>query len=100
MQSAAHSGHKPELSGDDRALDLARALANGRGANHASSGTGVGVLVAGLFDTDPANGWPPGTPLGAPAETSWHSQLHFIGAVVLLLGLAIACFANTRHIAP
>jgi len=53
---------------------------------------GAGMIAAGAFRADPANGFPPGTPAGPPAGTSWHGALHLAGAGVGFLCLIAACF--------
>jgi hypothetical protein len=40
---------------------------------------GVALVAGGLFPMDPAFGFPPGTPPGAPETISWHGLVH--GAV-------------------
>ena len=57
---------------------------------------GIGLAVAGLFPTDPANGFPAGTPDTAGAMT-WHGVVHGTAAVVAFLGLAVATGAATVH---
>src|SRR5262245_3638505 len=39
---------------------------------------GLGVLGGGIFVTDPALGFPPGTPDTYPQTMSWHGLLHFV----------------------
>jgi hypothetical protein len=56
-----------------------------------------GALVAcGVFVADPALGYPPGTPPGIPTEISWHGGLHYLGALVVFLGLASAIAISAR----
>jgi hypothetical membrane protein len=57
---------------------------------------GLGLAVAGLFPTDPANGFPAGTSDAAVA-TTWHGVVHATAAVVAFLGLAVATGATTVH---
>jgi Protein of unknown function (DUF998) len=49
---------------------------------------GLGLLVVGVFRTDPANGFPP----GALASTgpSWHGAIHALGALFVFVVLAAA----------
>jgi hypothetical protein len=57
-----------------------------------------GALVAcGVFVADPALGYPPGTPPGIPTEISWHGGLHYLGALVVFLGLASAIAISARY---
>jgi hypothetical protein len=51
--------------------------------------TGVGLMGAGLFVTDPLNGYPPGTSL-LPTERTMHGILHDLFGVPVFLGLPIA----------
>ena len=55
---------------------------------------GLGLVVVGIFRTDPANGFPPGVP--APTHPSWHGAIHAAGAgvVFLLLGAALLVFVR------
>jgi hypothetical protein len=57
---------------------------------------GIGLLGAGVFATDPANGFPIGTP-AVPTETTTHGQLHNLFAAAFLFGLALAAFVFTRY---
>src|SRR2546427_4234406 len=34
--------------------------------------SGIALVLAGIFLTDAGYGYPPGTPLGMPTQTSWH----------------------------
>ncbi len=58
---------------------------------------GLGLIGAGIFIADPMNGFPPGTPVGAPATISLHGVLHFISGGVGFLGLIAACFVFARR---
>jgi hypothetical protein len=60
---------------------------------------GVGLIAAGVFVPDPANGFPVGTPAGAPSQISWHSLMHGVAAVVSFLFLIAACFVFARRFA-
>jgi hypothetical protein len=57
---------------------------------------GVGVIGGGLFVTDPALGFPPGTPNVYPETISWHGLLHFIFGQLAFLALIIANFIFAR----
>lgn len=51
--------------------------------------SGVGLIIAGVFVTDPGGGFPPGTPDGPPPAMSWHGGLHEVGFVITMVaGLA------------
>ena len=53
---------------------------------------GAALFAAGLFRADPADGFPPGTPPGRAAITSWHGMLHIASAGIGFLALTAACF--------
>jgi hypothetical protein len=77
------------------AVGMRRALHPGRGGTWGPllvGIVGVGMIAAGVFVADPADGFPPGTPLGRPDTVSWHSALHFVSAGVAFLSLIAACF--------
>ena len=56
---------------------------------------GVGLIGAGLFVTDPLNGYPPGTPI-LPTERTTHGILHDLFGIPVFLGLPIAGFVFGR----
>jgi hypothetical membrane protein len=58
---------------------------------------GAGMVVAGVFTADPADGFPPGTPSGAPTTMSWHGGVHFLVASIAFLALITACFVLARR---
>jgi hypothetical protein len=60
---------------------------------------GLGVVGGGIFVTDPALGFPPGTPDTYPETMSWHGLLHFLFGQIGFLALIIACFVYARHFA-
>jgi hypothetical protein len=51
----------------------------------------AGLIGAGCFIADPADGFPPGTPSGRPATVSWHGTLHIVFGGLGFLGLTAAC---------
>jgi hypothetical protein len=87
------------------ALGLRRAFASGPGCRWAPilvGGVGVGLVVSGIFSTDPGFGFPPGTPMGSPATTTWLGVLHYVGALLVfgflgLGGLPTAAFVVARR---
>ena len=84
------------------AIGLRRVLAPGPGCRLAPIGVGlggVGLVVAGIFPTDPVQGYPPGTPLGLPLTASWHAVLHVLGALLFFGGLPFASIVLTRRFA-
>ena len=50
---------------------------------------GLGLIVSGLFVTDAAYGYPPGTPPGQARITTFHGLLHVIPGVPLTFGSPI-----------
>lgn len=58
---------------------------------------GLGFIIAGIFVTDPALGYPPGTPLTLTPSPSWHGSVHLLGALFVFAGLPIACFVFARR---
>ena len=60
---------------------------------------GVCVLGGGIFVTDPALGFPPGTPDVYPETFSWHGLLHFIAGQIAFLSLIAATFVYGKYFA-
>jgi hypothetical membrane protein len=61
---------------------------------------GIGLIVAGIFVTDPAQGYPPGTPSGPAVHTTFHGAIHFfVGGLAFFSGLPAACFVFARSFA-
>ncbi|MCX5192409.1 DUF998 domain-containing protein [Streptomyces sp. NBC_00249] len=58
---------------------------------------GIGMIAAGLFVMDPADGFPAGTPYGAPATLTWHSYAHFAAGSLTFTSLIAACYVLGRH---
>jgi Protein of unknown function (DUF998) len=59
---------------------------------------GTGVVGAGVFRADPADGFPRGTPAGI-GEVSWHGALHMVSFGIGFLCLITACFVVARGLA-
>jgi len=51
----------------------------------------IGLIGAGIFVTDPASGYPPGTP-PTPIEPTSAGRLHDLFSVPAFFGLGLACF--------
>jgi hypothetical membrane protein len=84
------------------AIGMRRALHAGRGSTWGPvliGVYGVSLIAAGVFVADPAFGFPPGAPAGAPTTMTWHGALHFIVAGVGFLALIAACFVFARRFA-
>jgi Protein of unknown function (DUF998) len=60
---------------------------------------GLGLLGAGIFIADPMNGFPPGTPAGAPGHPTFHGLMHIVSGAIGFLGLIAACFVLARRFA-
>ncbi|GAA3105841.1 DUF998 domain-containing protein [Nonomuraea salmonea] len=60
---------------------------------------GAGMVAAAFFSADPADGFPPGTPLGTPTSMSTQGMVHLLVSGVAFLALVAACFAFGRHFA-
>jgi hypothetical protein len=52
---------------------------------------GTGLVGAGFFTADPADGFPAGTPPGPTVTPSWHGTLHIFFGGLGFLGLITAC---------
>lgn len=51
---------------------------------------GLGMLLAAMFPADPADGFPPGTPLGMPTSISTTGLLHFVAGALTFTSLGIS----------
>lgn len=60
---------------------------------------GAGLIGAGIFSADPADGFGPGAPLGRAPQISWHATGHLIAAGAGFIGLIAACFVVARYFA-
>jgi hypothetical protein len=60
---------------------------------------GAALIWGGVFVTDPAYGFPPGSPEGAPEEISWHGILHAVAPTVAGIAIVAACFVFARRFA-
>jgi hypothetical protein len=86
------------------ALGLRRLLAaGGRGSTWGPrliAAFGLALVVAGVFVTDPAQGYPPGTPSGPAVATTWHGAIHaFAGLMVFAALLPSACYVMASYFA-
>ena len=57
---------------------------------------GAGLMAAGVFRADPADGFGPGAPLGKAVHVSWHGDAHLVAAGIGFIALIAACFAIAR----
>ena len=79
------------------AVGLWRRLHPGRGGTWGPiliGAYGLGLILVGIFRTDPANGFPPGVP--AATQPSWHGAIHALGALFVFLLLAAALLVFVR----
>lgn len=58
---------------------------------------GIGMIAAGVFVMDPADGFPTGTPNGMPEALTWHSYGHMVAGSVAFVALIAACYVLGRH---
>ena len=59
--------------------------------------TGLALVWCGVFTSDPALGYPPGTAPGIPTSASLVGGLHYLGAFVVFFGLAVGIFLSARY---
>jgi hypothetical protein len=59
---------------------------------------GAGLMAAGVFRADPADGFGPGAPAGKAAHVSWHGDGHLIAASVGFIAVIAACFVVARYL--
>lgn len=82
------------------AVGLARVLTDGPGRRWGPrliGLAGIGLVLAGVFVTDPAQGYPRGAPLGMPANPSWHGLLHLLVSTFVFFGLPAAMVVMARR---
>lgn len=74
-----------------------RGTPGGRWAPRLIAINGSGMIAAGLFRMDPADGFPAGTPAGQPTSMSWHSYLHMASGTIAFTAMIAACYVLGRH---
>jgi hypothetical protein len=79
------------------ALGVRRA-APGRWAPRLIGLYGAGLMAAGVFRADPADGFGPGAPAGKATHISWHGDGHLIAASIGFIGVIAACFVVARYL--
>jgi len=75
---------------------IGREAVDGPWAPRLLAGYGVGLVFAGLFRADPANGFPAGAPAGRAQHLSTHGMLHLLSGSVGFVCLIAACFVIAR----
>lgn len=60
------------------------------------AGYGLSLIAAGVLVADPALGFPPGAPAGAPSEVTWQGLGHFMAGGVGFLAVTGACLVSSR----
>jgi hypothetical protein len=82
------------------AVGMRRAMGSetvdGRWAPRLLAGYGVGLVFAGVFRADPAEGFPAGAPAGPAQHVSTHGMLHLLSGSVGFVCLIVACFVIAR----
>lgn len=86
------------------ALGLRRVLVTGKGSVAAPVALaifGMGLIVAGIFVTDPELGYPSsaGTAPHSFFHSSVHSLIHGFAGLIVFASLAVACFVMARRFA-
>lgn len=82
------------------AIALGARLGEGVGSRGGPAGiatAGVGLVVAGLFSTQPLLGYPPGSPEGFATDVTVASVIHVLGACLFFFGLIAAALAMARR---
>jgi hypothetical membrane protein len=79
------------------AVGVHRALP-GRRASRLIGLYGAGLMAAGVFRADPADGFGPGAPAGKAAHISWHGDGHLIAASIGFIAMIAACFVVARYL--
>ena len=82
------------------AIGLRRVLTSGPGSTWVPiliGIAGIGIVLAGVFTTDPSQGYPLGAPAGVPTAYSTSGAIHQAVSTVVFFGLPIAAFVLARR---
>jgi hypothetical membrane protein len=82
-------------------IGLRRALPSGPGSRWIPITVGLaglGLILAGIFPTDPVQGYPPGAPTVMPATASPTAAVHLVAALLIFLFLPVAAFVASRRL--
>jgi hypothetical protein len=60
---------------------------------------GLAMMTGGVFRTDPAFGYPPGTPDTKPQSLTWHAALHAVSFTIAIVSWLTACLVFGRRFA-
>jgi hypothetical membrane protein len=85
-----------------RAAGLRQAFRSGRGSTFGPALLGVwglALITAGVFVTDPALGYPPGTPETAGGPKTLHGTIHGFSGLVAFVSVTVAAFVLARRFA-
>ncbi|CAL9404087.1 hypothetical protein SUDANB121_01532 [Nocardiopsis dassonvillei] len=84
------------------AVGLRRAMAGSPGGvwvPRLVAAYGAGMVAAGVFVMEPADGFPVGTPEGVPAALGWTSFAHMAAGSLSFAALIAACYVLARRFA-
>ena len=78
------------------AVGLGRALPS-RWLPRLVAANGAGLIAAGIFTMDPADGFPAGTPYGTATTLTWASYGHMAAGTIAFAASIAACYVLARH---
>ena len=82
------------------AVGVARVVGRGaRATSWALGAFGVGVALAAVFRADPMDGFPVGTPLGAPTGVTTMGLLHFVVSALAFTSFGVSALLGARLLA-
>lgn len=82
------------------AVGMARVVGrSGRATSLALGLFGLGVALAAIFRADPMDGFPVGTPLGAPTSVTTMGLLHFVVSAIAFISFGVSALLAARLLA-